>query len=386
MSEDMKLTDLREKIDSIDSDLLRLFQERMDIVSQVAEHKKVSSLPVMDQQREAQILKWISQNAKPEHESQARILYDMIFELSRSHQRLSLRQGASELNQKIKTAIQTTPPLFPEQATVACQGVMGAYAEWAAKRLFKQPNIQYLKTYDAVFSAVENGFCKYGVLPLENSTAGSVNKVYSLMNEREFYIVRSLRLKVDHNLAAPEGVKIKDIREVISHEQALAQCAGYLEKLGSNIKLTQCENTATAAEMVAASGRSDIAAICSRECTRLYGLECLDSDIQDRMNNYTRFICISKNLEIYPGADRTSIMMTLPHVPGSLYKALGRFYALGVNLDKLESRPLPERDFDFMFYLTLVTSVYSDSFAKIMDEVQEFCVDFEYLGSYSEVI
>jgi len=385
MSQDKKLGELREKIDSIDENLLSLFEQRMAAVSEIAAYKKSSGMPVLDSQREAEKLNAVSEKAKPETEQYARILYNTLFDLSRSYQRSSIRGKQSALCKTINDAVAGTPQLFPEKATVACQGVVGAYSELAATRLFKQPAIQYFKTFDSVFSAIENGFCKYGVLPLENSSAGSVNKVYSLMQSRNFYIVRSVRMKIDHCLAVPEGVKLQDIREIISHEQALAQCATFLEQLGPAVKITACENTAAAAEAAATSERRDLAAICSHRGATMYGLNILKQDIQDRSNNYTRFICISKNLEIYPGADSSSIILTLPHEPGSLYKALGRFYALGINLAKLESRPLPERDFDIMFYLTMETSVYSDTLAKLLDDMQGFAQEFKYLGSYSEV-
>ena len=140
-----------------------------------------------------------------------------------------------------------------------------------------------------------------------------------------------------------------------------------------------------AAKYVSEAG-SGAAALSSRSCAKLYGLTCLEESVQDQGNNYTRFICISKDLEIYPGADRTSLMLVLPHTPGSLYKVLSRFYALGINLNKLESRPLPERDFEFMFYFDLDTPVYSPQFIQLMGELQNICEEFNYLGSYSEVI
>ena len=243
----------------------------------------------------------------------------------------------------------------------------------------------FLSSFEAVFSAVEKGLCRYGVVPLENSTAGSVNSVYDLMMQRHFSIVRSVRLKVDHNLLANPGAKLSDIREIYSHEQAIAQCQGFLQSL-PGVRVIPCENTAVAAKRVAESGRSDIAAISSRACAPLYGLKCLQEAVQDKGNNYTRFICISKKLEIYPGADRTSLMATLPHKPGALYKLLSRFYALGINLDKLESRPIPERDFEFMFYFDLDVPVYSPQFLQLMCELGSVCESFAYLGSYSEVI
>jgi len=381
----MQLDELRGKIDKIDDNLLRLFSERMQVVTEIAEYKKKQDLPVLDRKREAEKLSEIAGKVSPELGPYAHILYDTLFELSRSYQS-TVKEESSYLNQEILDAIESTPKLFPPSATVACQGSVGAYSQIAAERLFKRPSIQYFKTFESVFSAIENGFSEYGVLPLENSTAGSVTKIYSLMQSRNFKIVRSLRLKIDHNLLVPKGVKLEDVREIFSHEQAIAQCAGFIEQLGLNVKISRCENTAAAAELVAESDRRDIAAICSISCAELYDLDCIARDIQDRGNNYTRFICISKKLEIYPGADRTSIMMVLPHRPGSLYKVLARFYALGINLNKLESRTLPDRDFQFMFYFDLETSIYSEEFVKLLDSLQGICEEYKYLGSYTEVL
>ena len=146
------------------------------------------------------------------------------------------------------------------------------------------------------------------------------------------------------------------------------------------------ENTAIAAEMVANASTNDMAALSSRACEELYGLTCLKASVQDEGNNRTRFICISKNLEVYPGSDKTSIMMILPHKPGALYKVLARMYVLGINVIKLESRPLPDRDFEFMFYFDLETSIYSDEFVQLMCELDDLCEEFKYLGSYTEVV
>ncbi|MCL2843789.1 MAG: chorismate mutase [Oscillospiraceae bacterium] len=380
----MSLNTSRQQIDQIDQQLLALFTQRMDVVAEITRIKATEGLPTLDRGREQEKLQALAEQVRPELAPYAHILYDTLFELSRRYQRAGWEQD-SGLYATIQTAIQDTPNLFPPSATVACQGVEGAYSEQAARRLFQRPSIQYVKSFDSVFSAIENGFCDYGVLPLENSTAGSVNKVYSLMQSRDCYIARSVRLKVDHNLVAPAGVKQADIREIFSHEQAISQCGAFLESFGPHVKITRCENTA-AAEAVANSGRDDVAAICAHSCVELYNLTCLARDIQDRHNNYTRFICISRKLEIYPGADRTSMMLTLPHQPGALYKALARFYALGINLNKLESRPLPDRDFEFMFYFDLETSVYSEEFAVLLDSMDEICREFKYLGSYSEVL
>ena len=138
--------------------------------------------------------------------------------------------------------------------------------------------------------------------------------------------------------------------------------------------------------MVSKAEANDTAALSSRFCAELYGLQCLASSVQDKGNNHTRFICISKNLEVYPGADKTSIMMILPHKPGALYKVLARLYTLGINVTKLESRPLPDREFEFMFYFDLETSIYSEEFIQLMCELDDLCEEFKYLGSYTEVV
>lgn len=381
----MNLEELRAEIDTIDDNLLQDFAQRMNVVGQIGLEKKSEGLPTLDPAREREKLADIVTKLPPEMEQYGYTLWSMLFEISRSYQS-SLNPQPSALRKDIERAIVDTQPLFLPAATVACQGVEGAYSQLACEKLFKHPQVMYFKTFESVFSAIENGFCDYAVLPLENSTAGSVKEIYDLMlSHSSFKIVRSTRLKVDHNLVAKKGTKMSDIKEIFSHPQAISQCAKFLDAM-PGVKITACENTAAAAEAVAKSERSDVAAISSYNCVELYGLERLAADIQDRSNNYTRFICISKKLEIYPGADKTSLMLVLPHRPGALYQILGRFYALGMNLIKLESRPLPDREFEFMFYFDLETSVYSDEFIRLVDDLDAICEEFQYLGSYSEVI
>lgn len=381
----MTLEELRTQIDAVDDVLLKTFQDRMALAAQVGQVKKERDLPVLDAARERAKLEDVAGKLPPELQQYGYFLWSMLFELSRSYQS-ALNPTPSPLRREIQEAMENTPQLFPPRATVACQGVEGAYSQLACDKLFQRPQVMYFGSFESVFAAIENGFCDYGVLPLENSTAGSVNQVYDLMQHHNFKIVRSTRLKVDHNLLAKRGAKLEDIREIFSHPQAISQCSAFLEKLGKDVKVTPCENTAAAARAVAESDRRDVAAICSHNCMALYGLERLAADIQDRGDNYTRFICISKKLQIFPGADKTSLMVSLPHRPGSLYQVLGRFYALGVNLIKLESRLIPGRDFEFMFYFDLETSVYSEEFIRMVDDLSTICEDFQYLGSYSEVV
>ena len=380
----MDLSQLRSQIDSIDDQLISLFGQRMEIAAQIADYKKQNNLPIYVPSREREKLLDVSQKAGAEMANYTRVLYSLLFELSRSYQ-YKRNDALSPLYKQITQAIESTPKRFPQTPSVACQGVEGAYSQIACEKIFKSPYIMYCKDFEGVFQAIDQGLCQYGILPIENSTAGSVNKVYDLMIRHNFSIVRTFRLKIDHNLLVKPGTEFHQIREIYSHEQAINQCGAFLNTL-SDVRVIPVSNTAVAAEMVAQSSRADVAALSSRSCAELYGLRCLKHSVQDKGNNHTRFICITKNLEIYPGADKTSIMMVLNHKPGALYKVLARLYTLGINVTKLESRPIPDRDFEFMFYFDLETSIYSEEFVQLMCELEGLCEEFKYLGSYTEVV
>ena len=380
----MEISELRGQIDDIDDQLVKLFCQRMDIAAQIAAYKKENGLPIYGPAREREKLMDVAQKAGPEMDNYTRVLYSMLFELSRSYQS-KRTASSSQAHDHIAQAIETTPKLFPRSPMVACQGVEGAYSQIACEKLFQSPFIMYFKNFEGVFQAIDQGLCEYGILPIENSTAGSVNKVYDLMIRHNFSIVRTFRLKVDHNILANPGASLAGIRRIYSHQQAISQCASFLEAL-PGVEVIPVENTAVAAQMVSQSGKTDVAAISSRACAELYNLVNLAGSIQDKGNNQTRFICISKNLEIYPGSDKTSIMMILPHKPGALYRVLARLYVLGINVTKLESRPIPDRDFEFMFYFDLETSIYSEEYVQLMCELDELCEEFKYLGSYNEVV
>ena len=381
----MDLNDIRKEIDTVDAQLVELYKKRMQLSAEVAEYKKINNVPILDSSRERALLAKISELSGEEFEEYARTLYSTILDLSRSYQHKILGH-TSKLCEEIKNAVNNTPKIFPEQASVACQGVEGAYSQLAAEKLFRFPTITYFSNFNAVFSAIEAKMCKYGILPIENSTAGSVKQVYDLMKKHKFNIVRSVRIKIDHNLLAKPGTKLSDIKEIFSHEQAIQQSSKFLASLSQDVKITCVENTAKAAMMVALSARNDVASISSSFCAEQYNLEVVASSIQDNGNNQTRFICISSDLEIFPGADKTSLMLVTPHKPGALYKIISRFNSLGINLLKLESRPIPDRNFEFMFYFDIEISVYSERFAQLLAEIEQVCDDFTYLGTYSEVV
>lgn len=371
------------KIDEVDGKIAELLEERLRLSREEAVLKNREGLQVPDLVRVRTKTEELVARGCDETAHYRKLCYMAINELTFDYQKKAVLPE-SEMYTKVKTALKDSTKSFPEKAVVACQGVQGAYQQKACDKLFSMPKIMYMKNFNGVFAAVDKGLCEYGVLPLENSTAGSVNSVYDLLSKYKCHIVRSVRLKIDHSLLAKKGTKLEDIREIFSHEQAILQCEDYLKNF-NKVKVTVCSNTAEAAELVAESERTDVAALAAYECAQLYGLECIEESVQDNGNNYTRFICISKELEIYPGANKTSLMFTAAHKPGALYNILARFYALDINIQKIESRTIPNRDFIYRFYFDIEADVYSEKFADLMNQIEELSKDMCYLGSYVEI-
>jgi chorismate mutase/prephenate dehydratase len=379
----MDINELREKIDGIDSKITSLFQERMEVCEDIAKYKTENKLPVVDTERERKLLGKVYDMASKEIAPYTRVLFTTIMDLSKSYQNKKLIEK-TPLVENIHLAISNTEKVFPERARVACQGVEGAYSQKACDKLFTLADIMYVNTFENVFQAVESGLCQYGIVPLENSTAGSVNQTYDLLAKHDFYIVRSLSMQINHVLLTKKGVDFSKVKEIYSHEQAINQCSSFLRSL-KGVKVSVCANTAIAAKMVSQSDRDDIACISSSDCAEQYGLDVVKTRIQDTDSNFTKFICISKKLEIYPGANKTSVVFSTAHKPGALYNVMARLAALNINVIKLESRPIVGKDFEFMFYFDLDASVYSKEFEQLMFELENQVEGFKYFGSYMEI-
>ena len=378
------LNAVRTQIDDIDHTMLDLLKRRTELAADVASYKVAHRMPVLDRERERRVVADARSCVPHELKSYASALMELLMGASRDAQNDILGIPSTTV-EAIEAALCRSPELFPTDAFVATQGVEGAYQQIAADRIFDHAQISYLDSFEGVFKAVEEGFCDFGILPLENSTAGSVNQIYDLMMRHDFYIVRTCRIKVDHNLLAKPGVGLEDITDIYSHEQAISQCSGFISGL-RDVRVHAVENTAMASKLVAQSPEVGLGALASRECAELYSLDTLARNVQDKGNNYTRFACISTDLTIYPGADRSSLMLVVSHRPGALYKVLGSFFALDINITKLESRPIPDRDFEFMFYFDIECPAGSPSFPRLIKELSNVCEEFRYLGSYSEVV
>lgn len=370
-----KLNELRLAIDEADRELIAVFKRRMEIAAGIAEAKRAMGKAVFDPAREVIKLDAVEKIAGEKMGKYTRSLYSLLMDLSKDYQNRILSPDT--------TKIPVMENTFPNTAHVACQGTAGAYSEIAARTLFCEPSIDFYPTFESVMQAVSAGDVKYGVLPIENSNAGCVEAVYSLLNKYGVYIVREVKCSVRHSLLANPGAKLEDIREVLSHEQAVHQCSEFLAA-HPNIQVSYAENTAVAAKTVAESGRLDLASLSSRRCAEIYPLNELAKNVQNTDNNRTRFLCISRELEIYPDADKTSIILVTDNKPGALYKVLSRFFALGINITSLVSQPIAGSDFEFRFYLDFESPVLSDDFASLIDQAPSMCREFKYLGSYKE--
>ena len=377
----MEIKDIRKEIDEIDDKIFDLFKERMDLGKSVAEEKKANNLPLVNRTREREILSRMSKKSD-ELMTYTRMLYNTLFSVSKSYQSKILFED-SEFSKNLKKAAENTLKVFPNKGTIAVQGAEGSYSQQACDKLFPLGDILYFKSFSHIFDAVNEGLCDFGILPIENSSSGSINEVYDLMMEKNFYIVRSYKLYVKHVLLAKPGVKLEDIKEVISHNQAIDQCSDFFRK-HPDIKSTYYSNTAEAARFLSQSDRTDLAVISSKYCADLYGLQTLSQDIQNNENNYTRFICIAKEMKIYPGSGKISLMLTAPHEPGGLFNIMAKFAALGVNITKLESRPKSGSDFEFMFYFDFEGSIESEEVRELVDDLSRNTEGFAFFGNYQE--
>ena len=380
----MELSDYRKQVDSIDDEICRLFQQRMEVVNAIGEFKREHDLPVDSSSREREVLARISKQLPENLEGFGRVLYRSMFDVSKAYEAM-YKEKDSPLYKALSNLINADPVPFPNRAVVACQGREGAYSQIAAEKLFEVPEIMFNSTFEGVIRMVTDGLCEYGILPIENSTAGSVNEIYDLLIRYNVHIVRSTRVRVDHQLLAAKGARFQDIKTVYSHPQAINQCSHFLSAL-KGVEIIPSDNTAMAAQKVSKDPTKTSASISSKSCIDLYNMEVLAQDIQNFDSNHTRFICIAKNARIYPGANRTSIMMVVSHKPGTLFSVLSKFNATGANLVKLESRPIPGRDFEFMFYFDIELSIYDKKFASLISELDHCGEQFKYFGTYQEII
>lgn len=375
----MDLLDLRKKIDEIDDKIIPLLLERMDISKKVAEYKVKNGLPVLNEKREKEILDDVREKCKEQGDAVATV-FAATMDASRELQHRIIG-GGEELRCAVEKAI-TDEKISSGGAPVACAGVMEGNTDKAARTLFPNSEIKYYTRFEDVFEAVNRGDAPYGVIPIENSTAGSVHEAYDLMMRYKFYVVGAYSLEINHCLCASPDSKYENIEKVYSHPQALAQCSKFLKNF--NFTGVNYSNTAAAAKYISESGRTDIAAICPRDAAKKYGLKILKTDIQNISNNRTRFIVISKKMIIQNNADKISLIFSVSHTTGSLYRVLGRFSMAGLNLTKLESRPVGNGAFDYYFYTDFLGNLRDNKTMDLLCALSSELPNFKFLGNYHE--
>lgn len=370
----MDLSTLRAQIDEIDSEILRLFTERMDVCRQVGEFKKNNNLPVMQGGREQQIIDRIRSNSPDNLKDGAAVLFQNIMDISKSIQNIGMAADK-------KTEYRS---FSAENAgKIACQGTDGAYSSIACKKLFGDKPAVFFHSFEEVFDAVESGECDFGLLPLENSTIGSISETYELMGKRQFFINSLVRVEITHCLAAKKGTKLSDIKRVYSKSEALSQCSKFLKSSG--FETCDFANTALSAEFVSNSSEP-IACICSESCAELLGLDILSRNVADAQPNYTRFICFSKNLTVNSDSDIVSVLLTVPHTKGSLNRLLTKFSVNGINLTKIESKSIAGSDFEFMFFLDFVGNCLDVKVTALLDDLKKEMSSFRLLGNFREML
>lgn len=370
----MDLQQLRSKIDETDSEILSLFMKRMELCRGVADYKKLNKMPVFQGGREQQVIDRIKKlTGDTELENGTAALFTTIMDISKILQNRTILEGAPDY---------LCPPAELENAVkIGCQGTSGANSETAAEMIFGDRDITFYRTFEDVFKAVQSGELDYGVLPVHNSTAGSVDSTYDLMAKYYVYIVKEVTVEISHCLAAKTRVPLSELHQVYSHPQALAQCSEFISV--NSLKTAEYGNTATAAEKVAGSDPSEkIAAICSSSCAEKLGLEILAENIADVSVNRTKFVCLSRNMQADPEADTISVMLKIPHTEGSLYRLLTKFYVNGMNLLRIESRPIKDGSFDVMFYLDFSGKITDTKVKATLRDLEENLEYFRILGTF----
>ena len=263
---------------------------------------------------------------------------------------------------------------------VAFQGESGAYSEQAVFNYFGNVETQPCESFDSVFEAVVSGACEYGLIPIENSLAGSIHQNYDLLLQHDLHITGEYLLRVQHCLIAQPGMKKDEVRRVISHPQALGQCAAYLRRLG--VKVEPVYDTAGSVKMLKESGTRDTAAIASRRAAEIYEMQILEEGIEDNAENYTRFLAISKTAAMPEGESKTSIVFTLKNQPGAMFKALSVFALRDIDLTKIESRPLQGKPWEYLFYIDFSGAAHEETASKALDHLSEYALMLRVLGSY----
>ena len=394
--EELDLDKIRDEIDSIDKELVRLFETRMDTVIKVAKYKEKNNQPVLDKSREQIVIdKAKSFLNDKNYEKPVEEFFVNLMAISRKLQARLIFSGNSEETQKeevkdlnnydqLQEDIKNATSLRKENIKVCYQGVPGAFSEQALIEYFgKDIERVNVSEFEDVFKSLKNDDIDYGILPIENSSTGGISEVCDLLRKYDLYIVGEKSVIADQNLLAIKGTKLEDIKEVYSHSQGLQQSSEYL-KTKKDWTLVPFRNTAESAKLIKESGDKSKAAIASKRAAELYDLEILAPSINHNNNNYTRFIVIGKNLEINDDNNKISIVFSAPHKPGALYSALSYFTENNLNMQRIESRPILEKSWEYFFYIDFEGNLKDDRVKFVVEKIKANSTYFKLLGNYKK--
>lgn len=374
----MDLLECRNKLDVIDKQIVKLFEERMDICAKVAETKIASGKAVYDAEREKQKLDAVSAMADSEFNQVAvRELFSQMMSISRKYQYSIL----AEHGRAMKLGFERLDQLPMEGVRVVHQGVEGAYSHAAAIQYFgEKAEIYHVARFEDAMKEVQLGNADYAVMPIENSSAGAVIDMYDLLTRYDNYIVAETFLPVNHALLGVPGAKLSDVKTVFSHPQALMQCSAFLNDNG--LKQISVENTAVAAKRVVEEGDKSQAAIASEIAGKLYGLELLKPFIQNNQGNTTRFVILANRKVYQKDAGKISLCFELPHTSGSLYNMLGNFIFNHVNMMMIESRPIPGKNWEYRFFVDIEGNLQDAGVKNALRGIGAEAQNFKILGNY----
>ena len=375
-----QLEELRKEIDQIDRQLTALIEQRFRVTGQVGELKKQSGKAVFDPVRGREVIRdRVSRVGDPHIQGAVESLFELMMANSRQNQRLLCRDSIENLLKRLPVCREIQAD---GETVVAYGGVEGSFGEEALLSFFgERPQRRGFPYFSQVVESVRTGKAGFGVLPIENSSTGAVNEVYDLLRDSGCYIVGEIKLPIRHCLLGLEGTSLEDIQKVYSHPQGLSQSSQFLQQHG-NWECVPYLNTAMSAKLVKETGDCSLAAVGSKRCADEYGLEVLAEGINDSLHNHTRFVVISANSLMSDKADKISLCFDLAHTTGSLYQVLTFFSINHINLLKLESRPIPDKNWEYSFFIDIEGNIgqqkIQDAICSVMDETTRF----RYLGNY----
>lgn len=373
------LNEIRAQIDEVDQKLVDLYAQRMQLTEQVADYKIATGRKVFDKAREEAKLFKVSELVEtPYLKKGVRELFEQLMSMSRKRQyQLMVKKGITP-----KLAFEEIEQLPSKHVRIVYQGVDGAYAQVAMQQYFKDTkNSYHVDTWRDAMEAIKNGDADYAVLPIENSSAGIVSENYDLLVEYDNCVVGEQIIKIDHCLLGTKDAKLSDIEVVYSHPQALMQCGHYLEE-HRNWEKQSYKNTAMAAKKVKEDGQVSQAAIANALTADIYGLQILKESIQDNPNNCTRFLIVAGKKMYVKGANKISICFEVQHASGTLYNMLSHFIFNNLNMNKIESRPVGDRNWEYRFFIDFEGNLKDGAVQNALQGLHEEAENLKILGNY----